>query len=720
MAVNVSERLRSPSFDRDTCVKLLQKWAPYYFDGPVYAAFLECAIDLCRVRSGVVLFNVVSRTGSVRALYVQDTSAAFRALLWGRHSSWLDKIASMAQNDTIPSFIRRAVELSLPVQETHNGRRAVQCILDMGHYKDAEYSQRSKGVLVHVKTDTGRDAYGDVIPSTAACLAVAAWWYVRDGTKSMLSTDAVRDIKELHSKLVVSLVDGTGDDDVHDIRRLLCDGLPVSTVSGRVFLDASHFFGELCIRDEDCVCIGLRESIACKMALSEREADATLHAWRLYLGDDVRAEYTGGDLRVPEETQRRVQRYLVPYMCMLGYCKNDTPLYPMLARSYLQALADNDARGMTLVVRSIICMIVDNYRPVVVTENTLHIYAMLPMYMGIFGDGLWNMLSGPYLDPGGVETRARKDAPDEESILGFGQDTANIYTGLLAFLDIERPHMIAAIVLRRLVSFFAANLEMQHTYPYPWWLLFNLYETAFVRPCQHGEDPVHPGAFVPIPTAISGASVSPVEALYMLVLCREMPLELSCMLFMGMRVVQPEQSTEGCYQTLPPCRAHSACMERYLAARDDRNAPPVYDICGGAPLHMREFVYVLAYIELMGHFPTDDGQEMRRLAQCISAGGRVQRASNGSAGSSTYRGAVKPIDLLPYTVPTLEADVLHRMVSVNDWQGSVLPVFGPRRAPIVDRRSCLYGVHPELYDCIARTQLTCVATRRVDAAPSQI
>lgn len=732
MAAPMIEYLRLPEFNRDLCIALLLKWAPLYFEGQIRERIVEGRVE---TTSNLVLFNQsvtrACKSASVDdpilfevMLYdetkfrrAKDHAAVLTSLLWGKQSEWLTKIYDYEyEYACLPTFLCRAIELCVPdkLKLVYTSRRAMLSILDVDHYIN---NGGMKKVLPpesnQIRLHNGNYKQITVETVSVVCLMIAAWKYTSEsGTLADQGSDDA--IKTIYMLIRRSLMGESTDMDsvASDVRSYLYDNVSKST-PGQIFHDAQSYIRSLTIRPEDYSTVTIVEAISGIVPMQEFDAQITLSIWRTLLGPTpkgVSVDYEG--LRVPAKFAVRVHRYLVPYILSTGEVKPCVPLYPMIARSFWQALMDHDAPGMTLVARSMIAMIVKDHTPVTVSSEHLPAYAMLPAFFGAFADRMWPTINGPYADPGGLDT-LRYSASDNdeqvERIKGFGPETANFYTGLLAFLDMESPHMISKKIIKMLMDKFVGSMELQRQYAAPWWVVSYLYEHTFI----HGivttdmtEDYDY-GFWTAIPHTMNGVKQLAVACLYMLVLCPAMSNADRLDLFMGIRLCPPNKFDRTAVQTLPPQRGTLDDLQCYLTAPPpDTSSPPVYTVQKGTTPHMKAFIHGLACIDLMGFFPATDGTAMRRAASTWTD--RMSKSGRPAvpATASTYRGEISSFDILPYVDIRLFAKDIHKMERMNGLQGKIMPVYKEFQSIRQNRRCPLYGSHPVLYECVTRYPIT--------------
>ena len=415
MSLDVIKWLQSPSFDRSLCLEQLQKRRPFYFDQTYYSAFADVCRSVCRDHDGQVLFEVDAANGAIIKFYSPDPAATLHDVLWGEHSGWYKNPEFRTEH--VPSFIRRAVELALGAQ-AYPSRLAVQCLVDMGHFRD--YGPASQTPVPQIQIDAAYPTFG-MHAFSAACLSVSAWLRM---TQYDASIEHEHVVKENYMKIrdgLQNAADGELDAIVQEIRDII-RGDVNRTDAGRVFMDSLTFFRGLSVTANDHVQHAFHLAPDGVLCLFQKDIHITHQVWCETIGNIPRDCITKDGLVIPEEIAIRVRRYLVPYIAADGKSQTHAPLYPMITRSYLQALNDNDHRGMTLIVRAMISLITSDYPRIVVTERTFPAYSLLPMLLDSFGVDLWTHLVRPYACSQNMEFRTSiRKGVRLEKVIGFGE-----------------------------------------------------------------------------------------------------------------------------------------------------------------------------------------------------------------------------------------------------------------------------------------------------------
>jgi len=689
--MDTADWLRSDGFRRTECLARMEKWAPLYYEADFYGEFhraLRLAIDdfTCESSSAPIAFLVLSNSvlDSIR-LSAEHLHHALESVLWNpARSAWMQRIESAL---CIPTFIRRAVELTVSLDCVFKPRWAVQTLVDMGHYAD-HIKSHGDGNFIALYRNGIRVASTRYRVETvsAACLAVAAW----------ISNSSGDEILDIYLKIRDGIQNDGHDSTTYSIFGEIFEMESESEQEdpvAKIFWGAAGFFKEIRLPVEECADVNfIPYSAGERIQISEQGAQLTLSAWKQLIGDGS-VYYEDGFLYVSPEYAARLQRYAI--LPVLASRPGTVPLYPMLVRSYMQALYDMDTKGMECVVRALTLIISESYPPITITESTLPMMAMLHCIIARFPTRLWDLAMEMYGRAEQLKIYSPGGAGQESKITGIDMYTNNLYTALLAFLDLHRNHIISFEAIDLLKCKFNQDPELQHKY-YPHFAIINKIFDVRID----SDTILSYGAYVDIPQQVDEYPLPPVAYLYSLLIGDMLEeVDVRCV-FMGIRL-RPEKNTSmgmGETQEIPPRRGDWNDLQAFLHLENvAESMPVVYPPLPSAPANLTAFMNLLACIEFLGYFQAIQASEVNTAQMHIKNPG----IPHAPADNSTYRGCVSIYDILPYTCAApLRAVDLYKMESVNGWQGSVLPMYTIRKNAVESTKSPLFNSHPLLLHCL--------------------
>lgn len=708
MSVDVPSTLSHSLFRRPVFIGFMQKWLPLYYETELYAEFhrvLWLAIDDNGGEDSEEPVGFLSAAaGAIVQVRPKHLEAVIYEVLWGKHKGWLAEVS----NQDIPTFIRRGVELAASAATVYPSRRAVQFLVDMGHFSD--HRRHREHPPTTVLLPDGQPSTLSTEAVTAATLAVAVHLAVDDPVDPHKALATYRALKE-----------GVQGRDGHSAARLLrefiiayhlADGaIGAADKVSRVFHDSLRFFADLQIPIDECTQMKFGSYINERVHVGDaHNARITISAWRQMTGQSgCGVEYRDGDLYVPPDYAAVLQRYAVPEVISAVRCRAPVPLYPMIVRSYLAAVHGEDPVGLASVARSICGLVNQDYTPLPSPPHVVMMFGMFHAILARFPTRLWDMCTEPYRVQEDLVIHNIRDASGgmDSRIVGFDYNANNLYTAILSFFDPSRKHIIVIAAIDMLMSVFSGNIDLQSRYYHQ----FRLVTILFHARAYPSEEWTQCGVYIDIPQSLENVPFPPVMFLYTLLLGDVLSETQAMTLFLGIRVKTRSKAINDQYcvpapQPIPPTRGRLSHLQQLAAPGDALPAgvPCVYEPIPDRPTDMTHLTNTLACIEFLSYFPVSPATEI----DSPNAHRTATLKPTPAATADTYRGCVRIHDILPYVAPHLKASNLHVMPAVNAWQGAVLPTYVVRDNPIRSHRSPLFGASPILVECLALNPVTSV------------
>lgn len=684
----------------DQCLDWMEKWSPLYYEVEFHAKFHEALVftvgEVHGESSSDYTAIIYSLGGVETVLRPKSFRECIMKILCGDNSKWLNDIK---ENIEIPSFLRRAAELSAPKHVIHPSRIAVQWIVDMGHYSDYKRSPPMYAQQI-IMPDKSRGNM-TVQSATAALMAVAVW-YNHESYKEMVDDY----IKETYSQLR-STIQGSGNHPIgKEIKSYIVDPQCQLTAYQKIFVDALFFFRSLHVRHEEQLDIGTQKlKDGCITFDTEMNMNITLDLWtRIAGGMHPDVKCSNKAVFVPHAFASRIQKFGFPWLLAQQKCTLPVLIYPMIARSYIEAIYLSDPIGIELVARSITSMVCENYPPPVIPPDVAPYIGMLHVIVQKISRNLWIYCIEPYCKRQDMVIHTIGKG-EKERIMGFDLEATNIYTALVAFLDPVRPHMILSSVVQMVYEIFIKDITLQNKYYHQHVLVQQLF---VLKECPNDEWSIF-SDFILIPQRMNDVPMPPCVLLYTLLLGRDvLDDEQATKLFFGIKLkprTQRPEDNDGTEtpQQMPPRFGDLKrlyALDRHLAYEQI----PVYDKVHHQPSDMTPLVNMLACIEILNYYQCHTASEIGYAQKRFNRISELQKPAT----FDSYRGCVRIHDVLPHIDPHLVAENLYQASCVNAWQGKFMPVSKTAGKHRSGTQSPIYYMHPKLLEVLVKEPLTFV------------